>query len=171
MVVIQKFIRVNERIRTPQIRLIGPDGEQLGVLSNRDALDLARKHELDLVEIAPQAKPPVCRIMDFSKYKYDQEKKERANKKHQKLMHLKEVRMKPHIEEHDYHVKLKRAIEFLQKKDKVKISLFFRGREMAHRDLGRKVLDRFVSDTAEHGQVDSPPKFEGRRMTVTVMPK
>ena len=151
--------------------MIGPEGEQIGIAALRKGLDLAQQHELDLVEIAPQASPPVCRIMDFSKYKYDQEKKERESRKHQKQVHLKEIRVKPNIEEHDYQVKLRHAIEFLKKKDKVMINLFFRGREMAHRDLGRKVLDRFVNDTVQHGQIEKEPKFEGRRMTVTVAPK
>ena len=151
--------------------MIGPEGEQIGVVALRKGLDLAQQHELDLVEIAPQVSPPVCRIMDFSKYKYDQEKKERESRKHQKQVHLKEIRVKPNIEEHDYQVKLRHAIEFLKKKDKVMINLFFRGREMAHRDLGRKVLDRFVNDTVQHGQIEKEPKFEGRRMTVTVAPK
>jgi translation initiation factor IF-3 len=151
--------------------LIGPEGEQLGIVSIKRGLEVAAQNDLDLVEVAPQANPPVCRIMDFSKYKYDQEKKERENKKHQKQVHTKEIRIKPNIEEHDYQVKLRHTIEFLKKKDRVKLSLFFRGREMAHRDLGKKVLDRFIADTTEHGQIEKGPVMEGRIMTVTVTPK
>jgi len=162
---------VNERIRVPEIRLIGPEGEQVGVVSLKKGLELSAQHDLDLVEIAPEAKPPVCRVMDFSKYKYDQEKKERESRKHQKQAHLKEIRVKPHIEEHDYQVKLRHTIEFLKKRDKVKISLFFRGREMAHKDLGKKVLDKFVNDITQHGQIEKGPLLEGRIMTMTVAPK
>jgi len=143
----------------------------MGVVSSKKGLELSRQHELDLVEIAPQAKPPVCRIMNFSKYKYDQEKKERASRKHQRHTHVKEIRIKPNIEEHDYQVKLRHAVEFLKRKDKVVINLFFRGREMAHKDLGRKRLDRFIDDVSQHGQIEAEPKSQGRRMTVTVAPK
>ena len=134
-------------------------------------MDLATKYELDLVEVAPQVKPPVCRIMDFSKYKYDQEKREREAKKHQKTMHLKEIRVKPNIEEHDYDIKLKHLIEFLKKGDKVKVTLMFRGREMAHRDIGRRVVDRFATDTQGVGVVEHGPVFEGRMITMVIAPK
>jgi translation initiation factor IF-3 len=143
----------------------------MGVMSVNRALELAGTHELDLVEVAPSANPPVCRIMDFSKYKYDQEKKEREMKKHQKQGQLKEIRVKPHIEEHDYQVKLKQTIAFLQKKDKVKISLFFRGREMAHQDIGKHVIERFVVDINPVGQVEKGPMMEGRVLTLTVAPR
>jgi translation initiation factor IF-3 len=168
---IQKNIRVNHRIRVPEVRIIGPNSEQLGVVVLKRALEMAQEHNLDLVEVAPQANPPVCRIMDYSKYKYDQEKKERRVKKNQRITHLKQIRVKPHIDEHDYQVKLKQAADFLAKKDKVKINLMFRGREMAFKDLGRKVLDRFMLDIAEHGQVERSPIFEGRVMSVTINPK
>ena len=151
--------------------MIGPNSEQLGVMVIRRALDIAEKNSLDLVEVAPTAKPPVCRIMDFSKYKYDQEKKERRVKKNQHITHLKQIRIKPHIDDHDYQVKLKQAVAFLEKKDMVKGNLFFRGREMAHTDLGRKVLERFVVDIAEHGQAERSPAMEGRVMSVLLMPK
>jgi len=137
----------------------------------RRALDLAQENELDLVEVAPTAKPPVCRIMDFSKYKYDQEKKERRVKKSQKMTHLKQIRVKPHIDDHDYQVKLRQVIAFLNKKDKVKVNLFFRGREMAYKDQGKAVLDRFVIDTDEYGQPEKAPLIEGRVMSVTIAPK
>jgi translation initiation factor IF-3 len=171
VVAIKKFIRVNERIRVPQVRLIGPDGNQLGVVSIQRAQDMANQYELDLVEVAPQADPPVCRIIDFSKFKYDQEKKEREAKKHQKQGRLKEIRLKPNIDEHDYQTKLKQVISFLKKKDKVKINLFFRGRQMEHMDLGRKVLDRFILDTQNDGQIEREPNLEGRVMSLVIAPK
>ena len=171
VVAIQRSIRVNERIRAPELRVVGPNGEQMGVMSVSRALELAGKHELDLVEVAAAANPPVCRIMDFSKYKYDQEKKEREMKKHQKQGQLKEIRVKPHIEEHDYQVKLKQLVTFLKKKDKVKLSLFFRGREMAHQDIGKHVIDRFMADINQVGQVEKGPLMEGRVLTLTVAPK
>ena len=171
MVAIKKFTRINERIRVPQVRLIGPDGNQLGVMSIQKAQDLANQAELDLVEVAPQADPPVCRIVDFSKFKYDQEKKEREAKKHQKQGRLKEIRLKPNIDEHDYQTKLKQVISFLKKKDKVKINLSFRGRQMEHMDLGRKLLNRFILDTQNDGQIEREPNLEGRIMSLVVAPK
>jgi len=143
----------------------------LGVVPIQKALELAAQHELDLVEVAPQISPPVCRIMDFSKFKYDQEKKERQAKKHQRQGHLKEIRVKPNIEEHDYQVKLKQLITFLQKKDKVKLNLFFRGRQIEHLDLGRKVIDRFILDTQNYGQLEKGPTLEGRVITTVIVPK
>jgi translation initiation factor IF-3 len=171
VVKIKKFIRVNERIRVPEVRLIGPDGNQLGVMAIQRALDLANQYELDLVEVAPAATPPVCRIIDFTKFKYDQEKKEREAKKHQKQSRLKEIRVKPNIDDHDYQVKLRQVLTFLQKKDKVKVNLFFRGRQMEHVDLGRKILDRFIADTQNAGQIEKEPMMEGRIMSLVVSPK
>lgn len=134
------------------------------------ALDLAQEKGLDLVEIAPTAKPPVCRIMDYSKYKYDQEKKERRVKKSQHVTHLKQIRLKPNIGEGDYQIKLRQIIGFLGKKDKVKVNLFFRGREMAHKELGQRVLERIISDTAPYGQPDKDLSMEGRVMFVLLNP-
>ena len=151
--------------------MIGPDSEQLGVVSIQKALDLANQYELDLVEVAPGAAPPVCRIIDFSKFKYDQEKREREAKKHQKQGRLKEIRLKPNIDEHDYATKVKQAVAFLKKKDKVKVNLFFRGRQMEHLDLGRKILDKFMIDTQSDGQVEKNPSLEGRIMTLVIAPK
>jgi len=168
---IKKFIRVNDRIRVPQVRLIGPEGSQLGVVSIQRALDLAVQNELDLVEVAPNAVPPVCRIIDFTKFKYDQEKKEREAKKHQKMVKIKEIRLKPNIDIHDYGTKLKQAVTFLEKKDKVKINLFFRGRQMEHLDLGRKILDKFVADTQSAALVERAPNLEGRIMSLVLTPK
>ena len=155
----------------PQVRLIGPDGGQLGVVSIQAALDLANQHELDLVEVAAGANPPVCRIIDFSKFKYDQEKKEREAKKHQKQGRLKEIRLKPNIDEHDLQTKVKQAVTFLKKKDKVRVNLFFRGRQMEHVDLGRKVLDKFIADTQGDGAVEKEPAMEGRIMSFVIAPK
>lgn len=171
VVAIKKFIRINERIRVPQVRLIGPDGGQLGVMPTHKAQELANQNELDLVEVAVNANPPVCRIIDFSKFKYDQEKKEREAKKHQKQGRLKEIRLKPNIDDHDYATKVKHAIEFLKRKDKVKVSLFFRGRQMEHLDLGRKVLDKFIIDTQNDGQIEREPNLEGRVMFFVIAPK
>ncbi|MFA5088978.1 MAG: translation initiation factor IF-3 [Candidatus Omnitrophota bacterium] len=171
MVPIQRNIRVNERITAREVRVIGPNAEQLGVVIVRRAIELAREHALDLVEVSPTSKPPVCRIMDYSKYKYEQEKKERRVKRNQKVAHLKQLRLKPHIDEHDYQIKLKQAVTFLTRKDKVKINLFFRGREMAFREQGRHVLERMIRDMAEHGDAEKMPILEGRVMSVVVSPK
>ncbi len=171
MVAIKKLIRINERIRVPQVRLIGPEGNQMGVVSTQEALKMANEHDLDLVEVAAGASPPVCRIIDFSKFKYDQEKKEREAKKHQKQGKLKEIRLKPNIDEHDFETKVKQAISFLKKKDKVKVNLFFRGRQMEHLDLGKKVLDKFIIDTQGDGQLEKEPRLEGRIMSFVVAPK
>lgn len=153
------------------MRLVGPEGNQLGVVPIQKALEIASQNELDLVEVAPQASPPVCRVMDFSKFKYDQEKKEREAKKHQKQSRLKEIRLKPNIDDHDYQTKVKHAISFLKKKDKVKISLFFRGRQMEHMELGRKIVDRFIIDTQNDGQLEKQPLLEGRIISLVIAPK
>lgn len=150
--------------------MIGPNSEQLGVVMVRRAIELAQEHGLDLVEVAPTATPPVCRIMDFSKYKYDQEKKERRVKKNQHVTHLKQIRLKPNIGDGDYKIKIKQATEFLKKKDKVKVNLFFRGREMMHRNLGEKVLSRVIADLTEYGQAEKAPAMEGRVMSVVIGP-
>jgi len=151
--------------------VIGPKGEQLGIVEIRAALEMADKYELDIVEVAPQVKPPVCRIMDFSKYKYDQERREREAKKHAKHTQLKEVRIRPKIAEHDYEIKLKRAMAFLKEGNKVKVSLMFRGRENAHREIGRRVVDRFSTDLREIGAVEHGPILEGRMINMIVAPK
>ncbi len=153
------------------MRLIGADGSQLGVMSAQRALEIAAQHDLDLVEVAPGATPPVCRIIEFSKFKYDLEKKERESKKHQKQGRLKEIRLKPNIDEHDFQTKVKQALSFLKKKDKVKVNLFFRGRQMEHIDLGKKVLDKFIVDTQEDGQVEKTPSMEGRIMSFVIAPR
>ena len=151
--------------------MIGPNSEQLGVVSIHRAIELAREQELDLVEVSPTSKPPVCRIMNFSKYKYDQEKKERRVKKNQRVVHLKQLRFKPNIDDHDYGIKLRQAIEFLTRKDKVKINLFFRGREMAFRDRGMVILKRAIADVAQYGEPERMPIMEGNVMSVVINPK
>ncbi|OGX19091.1 MAG: translation initiation factor IF-3 [Omnitrophica WOR_2 bacterium GWC2_45_7] len=166
----QKIIRINERIKSPEVRVIGPEAEQLGVVVIRRALELAKEHGLDLVEISPTANPPVCRIMDFSKYKYDQEKKERRIKKNQHVAHLKQIRLKPHIDENDYKIKLKQTLGFLSKKDKVKINMFFRGREVMHKELGQAVLNRVIQDVIGQGLPEKAPTMEGRVMSIVLIP-
>ncbi|MDP2942132.1 MAG: translation initiation factor IF-3 [Candidatus Omnitrophota bacterium] len=151
--------------------VIGADGEQLGVMAPEEGLKLAQQAELDLVEVAPQAKPPVCRIMDFSKYKYEQEKKEKEAKKKQHATHIKEIRLKPKIGDHDYQVKLGFVKKFLARGDKVKVTLIFRGREMAHMELGTRVLERLKADIAEVAQIEKPPLREGRAIIMIVGPK
>lgn len=150
------------------MRLIGPEGNQLGIVPIQKALEIASQYELDVVEIAPNVNPPVCRIIDFSKFKYDQEKKEREAKKHQRHGKLKEIRLRPNINDHDYQVKLRQVIGFLKRKDKVKIGLFFRGRQMEHLDLGRKILDRFISDTQNDGHIEKEPALEGRVISLVI---
>ena len=167
----RKFFRINERITSPQVRLIGSDSKPLGILPREKALELARQEGLDLVEVSPFANPPVCRIIDFSKFKYEEEKRERQILKHQRQYKLKEIRIHPNIEEHDYQVKLKKIYDFLKRGNKVKINLFFRGREMAHLDLGKKILDRFIAETKEVGNIEREPRLLGRIMFVLINPK
>jgi translation initiation factor IF-3 len=171
VVEIKKYIRINEKIRVPEVRLVGPESNQLGVVSTDKAREMAAQYELDLVEVAPQANPPVCRIMDFSKFKYDQEKKEREAKKNQKQSRIKEIRLHPNIDEHDYLVKMRQAQSFLKKKDRVKIDLFFKGRQIEHADLGRKILDRFIIDTQAEGIVEKEPTLEGKILSLVLAPK
>lgn len=166
-----KNIRINNQIRNKEVRVIGPNSEQLGVVAIARALELANEFELDLVEVAPTAVPPVCRIIDFSKYKYDQEKKERKVKRNQHVTQLKQIRLKPHISDHDLETKMKQAIAFLAKKDKVKINLMFQGREMSFRDQWRAVLDKVVVLTAEHATIEKEPLAEGRVVSMVLAPK
>lgn len=171
MVFIQIRVRVNERIHAREIRVIGENGEQIGVLPANEGLRLAKERNLDLVEVAPKAKPPVCRIMDYSKYKYDQEKKERLARKRQRVIHIKEIRLKPNIEEHDYQTKLRHLKRFLKRGDKAKVTLVFRGREMAHVDVGRQLMNRIMEDLSEIGEAERPPVLEGRFMVMFMTPK
>lgn len=153
------------------MRLIGEDGKQFGVVNINDALRIAEEAGFDLVEVAPNVNPPVCRIMDYSKFKYEQEKREREAKKKQHIVHLKELKFGPKIEEHDYQVKLHHLEKFIKRGDKVKITMRFRGREMQHIELGRKVLDRLVKDISALGEVEKSPSLEGRIMTMSINPK
>lgn len=171
MVVISVNLRINQRIRIKEVRLIGPDGEQMGIVPTQDALNKAQETGLDLVEVAASAKPPVCRIMDYSKYKYEQEKKAKEARKHQRIMHLKEIKLKPNIEEHDYQVKLSHLKRFLGRGDKAKLTMTFRGRQMSHIDIGQKVLDRMVSDLGEVGEVEKGPMKEGRNISINFVPR
>lgn len=170
-VIIEKRVRVNEQIRINQIRVIGVDGQQIGVMSPQEGLIIARETGLDLVEIAPLAKPPVCRIMDYIKYKYDQEKKEREARKRQHTIKLKEIRYKPNIDEHDYQTKLNHIREFIKKHSKVKVSMMFRGREHAHPEKGREILQRIIQDLADITEVEKEPTREGRYLNMVLMPK
>ncbi len=155
----------------PEVRLIDAEGEQLGVLPTREARRLSEEAGLDLVEISPDAKPPVCRIMDFGKFTYQQSKRKAAARKKQKLIHIKEVKIRPGTEEADYQVKLRNMIRFLEEGDKVKITVRFRGREMAHASLGTQLLERIVKDLDGHGIAEQRPKLEGRQMVMVVGPK
>ncbi len=167
----QPEVRVNERIRVPQVRVIGEDGSQVGVLPVREALALAQSRGLDLVEVAATSRPPVCRIMDYGKFKYEQNRRARKAKKKQHQMQLKEVKMRPKIEGHDYEFKIQHAREFLSERDKVKLTVTFRGREIAHQDLGHKIIQRAIADLAELATVESPPRSEGRTLTAVLMPR
>jgi len=167
----QPEVRVNERIRVPQVRVISDDGQQVGVLPVREALTLAQSRGLDLVEVSPTARPPVCRIMDYGKFKYEQNRRARKAKKKQHQMQLKEIKMRPKIEEHDYGFKLEHARNFLGSRDKVKVTITFRGREIAHQDLGYKLIQKVIAQLADVALVESPPRTEGRALTAVLMPK
>ncbi|MDA8352048.1 MAG: translation initiation factor IF-3 [Firmicutes bacterium] len=162
---------VNEAIRAREVRLIDRDGNQLGIKPLREALRLAREADLDLVNVAPKAKPPVCRIMDYGKYRYEQSKREKEARKKQKTIQIKEVRFSPSIEEHDVNTKLRKVKKFLEKGDKVKLSIRFRGREITHQGLGRKMLTRMAEELKEIGEVERHPKMEGRHMIMILAPK
>ncbi|AQX53533.1 translation initiation factor IF-3 [Priestia flexa] len=162
---------VNEGIRAREVRLIDQNGEQLGIKSKNEALDIAARANLDLVMVAANAKPPVCRIMDYGKFRYEQQRKEREARKNQKVVNLKEVRLSPTIDEHDFNTKLRNARKFLEKGDKVKASIRFKGRAITHKGIGQKVLDRFSEACADVSSVESAPKMEGRSMFLVLAPK
>jgi len=166
----QNQIQINSAIRDKEVRLIDVDGKMLGIMSAREAQLLANERELDLVKIAPNANPPVCKIMDYGKYLYERSKRDKEAKKKQTVIDVKEVRLSPKIEEHDFNFKAKNAIRFLQDGDKVKISIRFRGREIAYASLGREVLDRFADTVKEYGKVEKPPVMEGRTMSMILVP-
>ena len=162
---------MNEEITAPEIRLIGQDGEQVGIVPLARAQAIAEESGLDLVELVPNAEPPVCRIMDFGKYLFDQNKKRQAAKKKQKQIQIKEVKFRPGTEEGDYQVKMRNILRFLEHGDKVKITLRFRGREMAHQELGTKMLERIEEDLTGQAAVEQMPKMEGRQMIMVLAPR
>ncbi|HSL11499.1 MAG TPA: translation initiation factor IF-3 [Actinomycetota bacterium] len=161
---------MNDRIRSPQVRLVGADGQQIGVVSTNDALRAARELDLDLVEVAPQADPPVARIMDYGKYKYERDVRQKEARKKQSRSGLKEIKFRPKIDPHDYATKKGHVERFLRAGNKVKVTIMFRGREMAHTELGRKILDRLVGDLGETVVVEAMPKQEGRNMIMVISP-
>ena len=163
--------QINEEIRDKEVRLIGSDGEQLGIVSIQQAQDAAVEKGMDLVKIAPQAKPPVCKILDYGKYRFEQAKREKEAKKKQKVIEVKEVRLSPNIEDHDMETKARMAVKFLQGGDKVKVSVRFRGRELTRTEVGKVVLDQFVKSIADYAEVEKTPKMEGRSMVMFLMPK
>ena len=163
--------RVNEEIRIPQVRLIDQDGEMQGVLTVREAMQRAFAVGLDLVEISPNADPPVCKILDFGKFKYEQQKKRNEAKKKQKVIEIKEIKVRPNIDENDYQVKMRAMKSFIEEGDKVKVTLRFRGREMAHQDIGIRVLERIRSEMDVVTKVEQMPKMENRQMVMVLSPK
>lgn len=163
-------MNVNESIRAREVRLIGANGDQLGVKSRNEALEMAQNVELDLVMVAPNAKPPVCRIMDYGKYRYEQQKKDKEARKNQKIINVKEVRLSPGIEEHDFNTKLRNARKFLEKGDKVKASIRFKGRAITHKEIGQKVLERLAEQCSDVGTLEKRPKMEGRSMFLILAP-
>ena len=162
--------KANERIRSPQVQVISSDGKNLGTLATQEAINIAKQEGLDLIEISPNANPPVCKIIDIGKYKYDLQKKANKAKKKQKIINLKEIKLRPVTEIHDYNFKIKNAQKFLEKGDKVKFTVKFRGREMQHTHLGNKLMDRIINDTAKLGKVEVMPKLEGRQIIMIVQP-
>ena len=164
-------LMINEEIRDREVRVVDQNGEQLGVMSSRDALALAEERQLDLVKIAPQARPPVCKLMDYGKYRFEQSKKEREFRKNQKVITVKEVRLSATIEDHDIDVKFKNAVKFLKDGNKVKVTIRFRGRQITHSDIGRQVMNEFAERIKEYGTVDKAPQMEGRSMIMFISPR
>jgi translation initiation factor IF-3 len=162
--------RVNERIRVPQVRLIGADGEQLGIVDTSEAMKKAQEADLDLVEVAPNSKPPVVRVLDYSKYKYEQEQKAKAARKHQQQVNVREIKLRPKIADHDYETKKGHVERFLRQQDKVKVTIMFRGREATHPERGRMLLDRLFEDVSELAVVEQEPLQEGRNMHMLLAP-
>lgn len=168
---ISKDWRVNEEIRVKEVRLVSADGEQLGIVPIREALELSQEKELDLVEVAPSAKPPVCRLMDYGKFKFEQSKREKEARKKQKIISVKEVKMRPNIDEHDFQVKAKNARKFLNSGDKVKLTIMFRGRQITHPELGEKLSLKLAEQLSDISTVEKQPKIEGRNMTTIFVPR
>jgi translation initiation factor IF-3 len=163
--------RVNEMIRIPQLRVVDEEGEQLGVLDRNEALEIARERGLDLVEVAPNARPPVCRIMDYGKFKYEETKKAKRAKAKQQHQRVKVIKFRPKTEEHDYAFKKKHIIEFLEEGAKVKVVVMFRGREMAHVELGQKIVERLLDDLKDVALLDDDPRLEGRNLSLMISPR
>jgi len=168
---ISKDLRVNEGIRAREVRVVDSNGVQLGIMSLRDALNLAAERGLDLVEVAPNARPPVCRVMDYGKHRYEQSKRDKVAKKKQKIVNVKEIRMSPKIDEHDFEVKRKAADRFLKAGDKVKVAVRFRGREIVHADLAKTKLENLAAQLQDVAIVERPPKLEGRQMIAVLAPR
>ena len=164
-------LRINEEIHIREVRVTSATGEQLGIMPTREALRMAEEQHLDLVEVAPKAKPPVCRIMDFGKYRYEQQKREKEAKKKQKVISIKEVKLRPNIEQHDFDVKLKNALRFVEEGNKVKVTIMFRGRELSHPELGKEVLGRVAEKLGGLVSIERNAKLEGKNMTMIVAPK
>ena len=164
-------MRINEEIRAREVRVVADEGEQLGIMSGRDALNLALERHMDLVEIAPNAKPPVCRIMDYGKYRYEQQKRDKEARKKQKSFDIKEVKLRPGIEDHDFDVKFKNAVRFLEDGDKVKITIMFRGRELSHPELGEVLLIKMAKQLEDLAIIERAAKLEGKNMIMIVSPK
>ena len=162
--------RSNNRISSPDVQVIASDGENLGIINTNEAISMAKNQGLDLIEIAPNANPPVCKIMDMGKYKYDAQKKANIAKKKQKIVSLKEIKLRPGTEAHDYNFKIKNAKKFITKGDKVKFTVKFRGREMQHTDLGKDLMNRIIEETKDIAKIESKPKFEGRQMVMIIQP-
>lgn len=167
----QKKVNINEHIRAAEVRVISDEGDQLGIMPLAEALKAAREVSLDLVEVAPDAEPPVCRVMDFGRYKYQLSKKSAESRKKSSVIEVKEIKFRPKTGEHDYQFKLRNIQKFLAEKNKVKVSMMFRGREIAHADLGQSLLERVLRDMAETAQVEQTPKLEGRSMVMILAPK
>jgi len=162
--------RVNEKIRSSMVQVISSDGKNLGTLSTNEAINIAKNEGLDLIEISPNANPPVCKIIDIGKYKYDLQKKANKAKKKQKVVNLKEIKLRPVTEIHDYNFKIKNAQKFLKKGDKVKFTVLFKGREMQHTDLGHQLMKRIINDTTSLGKIEVGPKFEGKQIIMIIQP-
>ena len=171
MCIISKDHQINDDIRAREVRLVGPESEQLGIKPLREALQIAQEMNLDLVNVAPTAKPPVCRIMDYGKFRYEQQKKEKEARKNQKIVEIKEVWFRANIEEHDYQTKYRNVVKFLTAGDKVKASVRYRGREIAHAEIGKRILDRLATEVAELCTIERAPKLEGRSMIMILAPK
>ena len=164
-------MRINEEIRIREVRVTDENGEQLGIMQTRDALKLAEDRHLDLVEVAPKARPPVCKIMDFGKYRYEQQKRDKEARKKQKVVTIKEVKLRPNIEQHDFEVKLKNAQRFIEEGNKVKVTIMFRGRELSHPEIGSTVLDNIAKALGDTVSVERSAKLEGKNMTMILSPK